>query len=126
MNLRLLLAITITLLVLDLLWLGVVAKSFYSKELGSQLKSPPNRTGAILVYLLLVVGIYLFVFGNGLATSRISIVFLGAVFGLIVYGVYEFTNLALVNGWPLKVVIVDIIWGIFLSGFASIVGSYFR
>ena len=126
MNFKLFLAITVTLLILDLLWLGVVAKNFYSKELGEQLKSPPNWTGAILVYILLVVGIYLFVFGSTFATSRISIVLLGALLGLIIYGVYEFTNLALVTGWPLKVVIVDIIWGIFLSGFASFVGSFFR
>jgi uncharacterized membrane protein len=44
-----------------------------------------------------------------------STVLSGALFGLCCYATYDLTNLATVQGWPLIVTIVDLIWGTVLS-----------
>jgi len=40
---------------------------------------------------------------------------MGALFGLVTYATYDLTNLATLEGWPITLVIVDILWGISLS-----------
>ena len=42
----------------------------------------------------------------------------GAIYGFAIYGTYEFTNLATISGWDYKILIIDIIWGIFVSVFS--------
>ena len=44
----------------------------------------------------------------------------GAFFGLVVYGVYELTNLAVLDGWPVALVAIDMAWGTFLSAVVSV------
>jgi uncharacterized membrane protein len=41
--------------------------------------------------------------------------FRSALFGILTYGTYDLTNLALIEGWPVLVTVVDIIWGMILS-----------
>ena len=107
---------------IDLLWLGVVAKDFYAKQLGAMLKSPPNWTAAVIFYLLFLVGLAIFVIVPALEKNSLAhaLVF-GALFGFFTYMTYDLTNLATLNNWPLKMVFVDIIWGTVLSaGVASL------
>lgn len=49
-----------------------------------------------------------------------------AFLGLMVYRVYEFTNLALIKNWPLKVVFIDILWGIFISVSSGLLGFWLK
>ena len=101
---------------IDMLWLGVVAKGFYQQHLG-YLIGPINWPAAIIFYLLFIVGIIIFAVAPALETqSLIKAVVLGALFGLFTYATYDLTNLATIKDWPLIVVFVDIIWGMVLSG----------
>src|SRR5262245_25637515 len=87
-------------LAIDLLWLGVLMKGFYQQELGTLARRDgaglaPRWTAAAIVYLLIPAGIVLFVRPHAPASAPLTTaLFWGAVYGLVVYGVYDFTNWA--------------------------------
>jgi uncharacterized membrane protein len=103
-------------LIVDLLWLGVIARGFYREHLGALLRPDVRWAPALLFYLLFVAGILVFAvvpalergsFGRALA--------LGGLFGAIAYATYDLTNLATLKGFPPIVAMVDIAWGAFLA-----------
>ena len=115
----------ITFLVLDGVWLGVIAKGFYRSELGSLMKDDPNWLAAALFYVAYVAGLTFLAVRPGLSEGdwRVAASH-GAVLGLLAYGTYDMTNLATLKGWPLSVVAVDIVWGTLLT-MAAAIGGYF-
>jgi len=112
-------------LVVDLLWLGVVMKNFYNVEMGDLARRDggalaPRWGAAILVYLLIPAGIVLFVRPYlGSDQPYWSAFFCGALFGLVLYGVYDLTNYALLEKWTLRMTIADILWGCTICGTMS-------
>ena len=111
--------------VLDMLWLGLVAKSFYAAQIGYLMKTDINWTAAILFYLLFIVGLVLFVIIPAVEKSSwVHALLFGALFGLITYATYDLTNLATVKDWPLLVTVVDLAWGAVLAASVSII-TYF-
>jgi uncharacterized membrane protein len=116
-------ATLIAFLVIDMLWLGLVARTFYREYLGFLMAPSPNWLAAIIFYLLFVVGIVVFAVLPGLETSSVKTTLLrAALFGLIAYATYDLTNLATVKDWPLVVTIVDLIWGTVVSVAVSYAG----
>lgn len=110
-------------LVIDLLWLGVVMRSFYQQQLGFIMAPSVNWPVAILFYLLFVAGLLVFVILPGLQENSLKKVLLrGAFFGLVTYATYDLTNLATLKDWPAIFSIVDLIWGVLISVSVSIVG----
>ena len=121
--LKLYLATLVAFVVIDGLWLGVVAKNFYQKHLGEMLRDNPNWIAAILFYLLFIGGLLIFAILPGLqAESAKKALVHGALFGLMTYATYDLTNLATLKGWPIKVTVVDLIWGTVLAGAVSVCG----
>lgn len=119
---KLYLATLIAFFIIDMLWLGLVARNFYSKHLGYIMSSTPNWAAAIIFYLLFIAGILVFAVMPGLqAESLGKTLLLGALFGLCTYATYDLTNLATLKDWPLIVTIVDLIWGTTLSTLVSLV-----
>lgn len=97
---------------IDLLWLGIVARSFYQKSLAHLLSPEVNWPAAFLFYCLYIVGIMLFAVRPALLEqSLVKALIWGALFGFFTYATYDLTNLATLRDWPFKVVIVDVIWG---------------
>jgi len=101
-------------MVLDGLWLGLLMKNFYRDQLAPIVRLAnggiaPNWPAAVVVYALLGTGIALFVIPHAstvpLAAAR------GALFGLVVYGVYDFTNYSTLQQWPLVLALADVAWG---------------
>ena len=115
----------VLILIIDFLWLGVFAKNLYKNELGELSKQKFNLYSALVVYLVLALGIVFFVLNNNLSGSYYSVFLIGALFGLIVYSVYDFTNHAVIKDWSLRLTIIDIIWGSFLCSVVSLVSRYF-
>ena len=106
--------------VLDMIWLGLVAKNFYAKQIGFLLKPDVNWTAAITFYLLFIVGLVLFVISPALEKhSFMHALLFGALFGLITYATYDLTNLATMKDWPMLITFVDLAWGMFLSASVS-------
>ena len=105
---------------IDMLWLGLVARSFYQQYLGFLMTPSPNWFVAILFYLLFVIGILVFVVLPGLrANSLRTTLARAALFGLITYATYDLTNLATLKDWPALLSIVDMLWGTVLSVLVS-------
>ncbi len=100
---------------IDMLWLGLMAKSFYREQLSAFLGQAFNWPAAVLFYLMFIVGILLFAVIPALNKNSLQHALIwGALFGFFTYATYDLTNLATLPGWPIKVVIVDILWGTFL------------
>jgi len=110
--------------VVDMVWLGVVAKGFYRKHLGSMLSPKVNWAAALLFYLVFIAGLLIFVIKPALAQGEpLKALFLGALFGLISYATYDLSNLATLKDWPVVVTIVDLVWGATLGGLVSLAGA---
>lgn len=110
---------------IDMIWLGLVAKGFYSKQIGFLMRLNVNWAAAIVFYLLFIVGLILFVIIPALdKSSWIQALLLGALFGLITYATYDLTNLATIKDWPLLVTFIDLLWGTTLAASVSVI-TYF-
>jgi len=110
---------------IDMVWLGLVAKGFYAKQIGPLLKPDVNWTAAIIFYLLFVVGLVVFVIMPAIEkNSWTHALLFGALFGLVCYATYDLTNLAVTKDWPLLVTIVDLAWGAVLAASVSAI-TYF-
>ena len=53
------------------------------------------------------------------ATDLGSAALAGAGLGLVVYGVYDLTNLSTLAAWPVAVTVADIVWGIVATAAVS-------
>ena len=113
----------IVFLMVDILWLGVIAKNLYQKYLGSFLTDRVNWTAAFIFYFIYVVGISIFAIYPAVNKgSAFNAILMGALFGIFTYATYDLTNLATLKGWPLPIVFIDIFWGAVLSAIVSFTG----
>ena len=110
---------------IDMVWLGVVAKNLYREQIGFIMKTNFNWPAAFLFYFLYIFGLVYFVINPALDKGQIShAIFAGALFGLITYATYDLTNLATLENWPLKITIIDLIWGTVLGSSVSTLTYY--
>jgi uncharacterized membrane protein len=110
-------------LIIDFIWLGIIAKGFYSRHLGHLMKDSVNWTAAILFYLVFIAGMLVFVIQPAAAAQNaMRALWLGMFYGLVTYATFDLTSLALLKGWSTPIVVVDIIWGIVISGLVSSAG----
>jgi uncharacterized membrane protein len=120
------LAALVPFLVMDLLWLGVVAKGLYRRELGDLLRRPIGKTAALAFYFLYPLGVALFVLPQALAPGGggvLEALMRGALFGLFAYGTYDLTNLATMRGFSTKIALIDWAWGTFLTGSVAAIAA---
>lgn len=105
---------------IDMVWLGLVARNFYRRHLGPLLRPEVNWAAAITFYLLYILGILVFAALPALErNSPAHAVLFGGLFGFFAYATYDLTNLATLKDWPVRVVIVDILWGVVLTATVS-------
>lgn len=110
-------------MVLDGIWLGVLMKNFYRDQLSPIVRLgdgggiAPNWPAAFVVYVLLGTGMALFVMPR--ASTAASAAGYGALFGLVVYGVYDFTNYSTLRQWPFVLTLADVAWGTTASAVAA-------
>jgi uncharacterized membrane protein len=109
-------------LLLDFIWLGFVVKDFNLRQLSeigriSEGKFQIQIWSAVLAYLLMAVSITLFsVPRAAVAGTGVEAFLWGAGLGLVVYGIYDMTNLAILKNYPLAFALADLAWGTFLYG----------
>jgi len=110
----------LVLLVLDLIWLGVVAKGFYQEQLGHLMRPDVRWLPAVLFYLIYVAVVVAIVVVPAVEQQSLGrAVLFGALFGLAAYSAYDLTSLALIRDFPIKVAVVDLAWGTFLTATVS-------
>jgi uncharacterized membrane protein len=114
------LATLIVLIPADIVFLGTVAKAFFTSQVGDML-GEIRLVPAILFYLLYVAGILVFVSGRSGTTWR-STLLCGALFGLFCYATFELTSLSLLRHWTWPVVLLDVSWGAFVTALSSTAG----
>ena len=104
------------LLVLDLLWIGVIARDFYRNGLGTLMAENINMGAAFGFYIIYSIGLFVFVVQPALASGDWQkAAMMGAMFGLVAYATYDLTNLAVVKGFPINIALVDMAWGASVS-----------
>jgi uncharacterized membrane protein len=109
-------------MVLDGVWLGLLMKTFYRDQLAPIVRLAdggiaPNWPAAFVVYVLLGTGIAVFVMPHA-STLALAVAY-GALFGLVVYGVYDFTNYSTLRQWPFVLTLADVAWGATASAAAA-------
>ena len=105
---------------LDMLWLGLVAKDFYRRELGYLLRAETKWAAAVVFYLIFIAGLLMFAVLPALEKGTLQrALLLGAAFGFFCYATFDLTCYALIKDFPLKIVIADLIWGTLVSGTVS-------
>ena len=106
----------IAFVVIDAIWLMFISKNLYSTELGHLMADKAKLMPAIIFYLIFLVGLVYFVINPAILNNDLPKLLLSAaLFGLITYATYDLTNLATLKDWPIKITIIDLIWGTFLS-----------
>jgi uncharacterized membrane protein len=109
----------VTMVVLDGVWLGVIAASLYRDALGSLMADPVNLWAAGAFYLVYPVGLVVFAVRPGDGAGAGAVAARGALFGLIAYATYDLTNLATLKGFPVGIALIDMLWGTVISAVAS-------
>ena len=107
-------------LAIDMLWLGVIARSFYRAQIGHLMRANVNWAAAIVFYLVFVSGIVVLAVWPAIERHSLShALVLGALLGLVTYAAYDLTNLATLEDFPLTVALVDLVWGTVLCATVS-------
>ncbi len=119
------LATLVVFAIIDFVWLGFIAKDLYRNGIGHLMAETPNWTAAVLFYLLFIVGLVFFAVSPALdADAWTRAALNGALFGFFCYATYDLTNLATLKGWPVSIVLADMVWGAFVSGVAATAGYF--
>jgi uncharacterized membrane protein len=122
----------ISFLLVDLLWIGVIAKKFYTNQMSVigriyDGQFQPVLWAALLVYIFLSIGVVFYILPRlEMNASGISSFLTGALLGLIIYGVYDMTNYSTLKDWPLILTLADMFWGAFLCGLITLFVRFIR
>ena len=111
-------AVLVALVALDALWLGVLAKDLYRREMGGLMAESVRLGPALLFYLLYPLALTHLALLHRPARALEAMV-RAAVLGLAAYGAYNLTNLAVVRGWPFELSLIDWAWGGIVSALAG-------
>jgi uncharacterized membrane protein len=110
--------------VLDFLWLRATVDPIYQRALGAVLAEKPNMPAVIGFYLVYLAGVVVFAVRPALADGDWKTALcMGALFGFFAYATYDLTNLATLKVWSLKVALVDMAWGTFLTALTAAAGA---
>jgi uncharacterized membrane protein len=108
-------------LVIDLLWLGFVAPALYEHFLGDLLADSPNVAAAAVFYAIFVAGLVYFVIAPAVDEQSVRTALVrGAAFGFVTYATWDLTSLAVIEGFPVGIVPIDMAWGTILAAAVSV------
>jgi uncharacterized membrane protein len=117
-------ATALAMLVLDALWLGLIAAPLYQQGIGHLMAPQPRLGVAALFYLLYPLGIVIFAVAARPAGAWRPTLLAGALFGFFAYATYDLTNLATIKGWTAQLAAIDIACGTLWSGLAALASYY--
>ena len=106
----------VTFLLLDAIWLGLIARTFYAKNLALYLTDNVIWPSALIFYVIFNIGLLVFVILPSIEKNSYStLVIYSLLYGLVTFATYDLTNLATIRDWPLIVSIVDMSYGMFVA-----------
>ena len=106
----------VSLIGLDAIWLTTISPKLYKEQIGHLMAKKPNLPAAGLFYAIYIVGLVVFIVQP--AVQKESIMYAasrGALFGLVAYATFDLTSLAVLKDWPIKITVIDLIWGSVLT-----------
>lgn len=108
----------------DFLWLSLIMNKFFVPQIKHLMNATShgvvvNYVSALAAYLLVSWALAWFVVMPMFQESLTVVGLNGALLGFCLYGVYEFTNHATLNGWPFSFLVVDVLWGTLWCGAVS-------
>lgn len=128
LSLKLFLIAFVVFIITDMIWLGCIAKNLYFQHykpwlnlVDDQLK--PIWWATLIVYLLFALGVVVFIIPLAHNSTYFAACY-GAILGAIIYGVYDFTCLAIFKGFPIEMGVLDWFWGTFLCSWSSFLTVY--
>ena len=106
---------------IDSIWLRNMYTRLYQPEIGELLMKGGFRMGpAIIFYLLYILGMMIFAVGPALHSGKWQTALLwGAMLGFFCYMTYDLTNLAVIEGFPARLAVIDIVWGAFVTAVSA-------
>ncbi len=117
------LATALAFCVIDVIWLTMIAKGFYREAIGPLMKEDPNLVAAAVFYIGYVGAIVWFAVLPALDAQSLRVAAVnGLILGVVAYATYDLTNLATLKGFPVKMAVVDILWGGVLSASSATLG----
>ena len=109
-----------TLLILDLVWIGVVAQGLYQAQIGYLLSPTVVWWAAILFYVIYALALAHFVVLPAIRKgSLMQALYNGLFFGLVCFATYDLTNLATTKDWPVAITFIDMAYGTVVAGIVS-------
>ena len=117
-------AVALVMVALDMLWLGVIAKSIYQEAIGHLMADKPGVAAASAFYAIYSMGLVVFVLvPHADETLWSRTLLMGALFGFCAYATYDLSNLATLKNWPVKLALIDLCWGTLISAVAAGAGK---
>jgi uncharacterized membrane protein len=117
------LAIFVTMVVIDMIWLRVIAVQWYADAMGPLLADKPNLIAAVAFYLLFPLGLLIFAVAPGESSSVLKVAVMGGLFGFFAYATYDLTAMAVIKNWPVGLSLLDMTWGTLVSGVSAVAGK---
>ena len=120
----------ISVFIMDMIWLGFIAKNLYAENIGMLLRKSgetmtPIWWAAVVVYVCITLGILFFVLPKAHGDYFLALA-CGALLGVVTYGIYDFTNYSILANWPWKITLIDFTWGIVLCGLSSLFAAFIQ
>ncbi len=116
-------AVFVTMVVIDMVWLRLIAVQWYAEGMGPLLTNSPNLWAATAFYLLFPAGLLIFAVFPSAGEPLVRAVTMGALFGFFAYATYDLTALAVIKGWPVGLTFLDMAWGTIVSGVSAGAGK---
>jgi len=118
-------ATLLPLVALDALWIGIISKSFYANLMSNIFSKTMNITPALFFYPIYALAVLLLAVLPAVSSaSWCEALWRGALLGLAAYSAYDLSSQATLSGWPTKMTLVDIGWGISVTAITSVI-AYF-
>jgi uncharacterized membrane protein len=128
LTLKLFLIAFVVFIVTDMIWLGFIARNLYFQHyetwlnlVGGQLQ--PLWWATVMVYLLFALSVIVFILPLAQGSPYWAACY-GAVLGAVIYGVYDFTCLAIFKDFPIGMGLLDWLWGTVLCSWSSFLTCY--
>lgn len=120
----------ISVFIMDMIWLGIIAKNIYAQNIGMLLRKSgdtmtPIWWAAVIVYVCITLGILFFVLPKAQGDYFLALSG-GVILGLVTYGIYDFTNYSILANWPWKITFIDFVWGMVLCGLSSLFATFIQ
>lgn len=109
-------------LLIDMFWHIFIAQKLFREQIGHLMAKKLKVYAGLIFYLINAAAILLFVVNPALENQNIIYtLFYGGFLGFSMYATYNFTNLALLKNWPIKLTILDLAWGSFAAALTSFI-----